>query len=435
MVKGVSIVVGLLSVPAYMRYFDDPVALGTWYTMQTCLQWVLMFDLGIGNGLRNRLVGLLVEGDDDKVSLAVSSAYRLLGVVCLALGAVVAVVGVVVPWNAAFNVSSEVLSAGSLRASMVIVLCGVVLQLFLQLINGILYALQLSSVVNALSLASNALILVFISVAPVHGDDQCLIFLATVNVACMALPLLVASAIVFGRSLLGCRVNFREFSWKLARESLSTGLAILFLQLAWAVVATTHSLLISLFRDPSEVVELQVYYKVYYTLGSVAAIALVPVWSAVAMAQAQGRFRWIVVTYQRCLLLSLAVALVCLVTAPFVQTGFDIWLGDESIAVDMSCVAVMSAFSVMFVLQNVNSSIGNGLSYFRVQVVCMGIGAAAMVPLAHLFCSVLDSWIGVVVATIVAIAPFQVAEPIACMRYLRRCEEERSGLVEREEML
>lgn len=427
MVKGASVVVGLLAVPAYMRYFDDPAALGTWYTMQTCLQWVLMFDLGVGNGLRNRLVGLLVEGDGDKVSLAVSSAYRLLGVVCLALGAVVAVVGAAVPWNAAFNVPNEVLSPDSLRASMVIVLCGVVLQLFLQLINGILYALQLSSVVNALSLASNTLILVFISVAPVRGDDQCLVFLATVNVVSMALPLLVASAVVFGRGLLGCSVNFRKFSWTLARESLSTGLVILFLQLAWAVVATTHSLLISLFRDPSEVVEFQVYYKVYYTLGSLAAIALVPVWSAVTMAQAQGRFRWIEMAYRKCLLLSVAVALVCLATAPFVQAGFDIWLGDESIAVDMRYVAVMSAFSVVFVLQNVNSSIGNGLSFFRIQVVCMGIGAAAMVPLAYLLCGITESWIGVVVATIVAIAPFQLIEPVACMRYIKKREERQAG--------
>ena len=407
-----------------MRYFESSAALGAWYTIQTILQWILVFDLGIGNGLRNRLVAALVEGDERKISLCVSSAYRLLGLVCLALLVVVVVVAAFVPWNVVFNVSEGVLPADSLKACMFVVGCGVVLQMFFQLINGVLYALQFSSAVNALSLVSNALILCFISLFPSSSDGANIVLLALANVVFMVMPLVLTSVVVFSRRLLGCRVDFGGFSWKYARESLSTGLVILFLQLTWVVVASTHSLLISLFRDPSEVVEFQIYYKVYYTIGSLAAIALVPIWSAVSMAQAEGRYTWIAKTYRKCLILACVVAVVCVCTSPFVQFGFDVWLGDESIGVNMAYVAVMSLFSVAFVLQNVNASIGNGLSYFPVQVACMGIGAFAMAPLACVFCSLFNSWIGVIAATIVAIAPFQVIEPIACSRYLKRCEAE-----------
>lgn len=426
-VKGLSMLVGLAAVPAYMRYFESGAVLGVWYTIQTLLQWVLMFDLGVGNGLRNRLVGALVSRNAHEVSAYVASSYRLMAFACLGLSVVVILLGLLVPWNAVLNIGGDFVSAGALSVCMTVVGVGVVLQLFLQLVNGILYALQLSSVVNAMSFVSNSLILTFILVMPSGSDEANLIMLGFVNVACMVLPPAAMTVVVFGRRLLGFRIDWGSFEWSYARSTLSTGLVILLLQVAWMIVASTHSLLISLFRDPSEVVEYQIYYKVYYTLGSLAAIALVPIWSAVTLAQAERRYEWVIRTYKKCLLLALAVGAVCLVSSPLVQFGFDLWLGDRSVQVNDLYVLVMSVFAVMFVLQNVNASIGNGLSYFGVQVVLMGLAAIAMVPLSSVFCTVLGSWIGVVVAMVVAIAPFQVVEPFACIRHLCRLEARSMG--------
>lgn len=419
-VKGLSMLVGLAAVPAYMRYFDNSTVLGTWYTIQTMLQWVLMFDLGIGNGLRNELVTALVKDDKEAAGGYVSSSYRLMGMVCLLLAIIVSLLAIFVPWNAVLNIGEGLVSSRALSACMAIVGIGVVLQLFLQLVNGVLYALQLSSVVNALGLVSNTLILAFILVVPGSNDESNLLMLGLANVACMILPPMVATVIVFRKNLLGAKVSWSSFEWIYAKRTLSTGLVILVLQVTWMIVASTHSLLISLFRDPSEVVEYQIYYKVYYTLGSIAAIALVPIWSAVTMAAAQGRYGWIISTYKRCLLLALGVGAVCLVSAPFVQFGFDLWLGDSSVPVNLWYVAIMSLYSVAFVLQNVNTSIGNGLSYFKVQLLLMGIAAILMVPLSWALCNALGGWIGVVLATVLAILPFQFVEPVACIRHLRK---------------
>lgn len=414
--------VGLAAVPAYLRYFESGTVLGTWYTIQTMLQWVLMFDLGVGNGLRNELVASLVENDKKSVSKYVSSSYRLMGAICLILAIIMLLIAILVPWNTVFNIEQGLVSACTLSGCMIIVGVGIVFQLFLQLVNAVLYALQLSSVVNALGLISNALILAFILIVPGSNDEKNLLMLGFANVACMALPPLVATMVVFRKKLLGVKVCWRSFEWTYAKQTLSAGLVILVLQVAWMIVASTHSLLISLFRSPNEVVEYQIYYKVYYTLGSVAAIALVPIWSAVTMAAAQGRYSWIVSNYKRCLLLAVGVGVVCLASAPMAQIGFDLWLGSDSIPVNPLYVMTMSLFSVMFVLQNVNASIGNGLSYFKVQLLLMGFAAIMMVPLSHALCNALNSWIGVVLAMIFAILPFQIVEPIACIKHLRKLE-------------
>ncbi len=60
-VKGFSLILSLFTMPAYIRYFQNQTILGVWYTIISVLNWVIYFDLGLGNGLRNLLPAALVE--------------------------------------------------------------------------------------------------------------------------------------------------------------------------------------------------------------------------------------------------------------------------------------------------------------------------------------------------------------------------------------
>ena len=62
-VKGSSLFVSLFTMPAYMRIFKEQEVLGLWFTTLSVLSWILTFDLGIGNGLRNHLVKPLMENN------------------------------------------------------------------------------------------------------------------------------------------------------------------------------------------------------------------------------------------------------------------------------------------------------------------------------------------------------------------------------------
>lgn len=54
-VRGLGFLVSFVLFPLYLRYFDDNAILGCWFTMCSVLSWIQVFDLGIGNGLRNHL--------------------------------------------------------------------------------------------------------------------------------------------------------------------------------------------------------------------------------------------------------------------------------------------------------------------------------------------------------------------------------------------
>ncbi|MGK5436661.1 hypothetical protein ACSNNV_15320 [Faecalibacterium prausnitzii] len=75
LVKGGAMLVSLLMMPAYMRYFESQAVLGMWFTLIQLLNWIMLLDFGIGGGLRNKIVEPLQKGDKERVIELVSAAY------------------------------------------------------------------------------------------------------------------------------------------------------------------------------------------------------------------------------------------------------------------------------------------------------------------------------------------------------------------------
>ena len=83
LVKGASLIIGFFTTPAYMEYFSDKRVLGVWFTIISVLTWILYFDFGIGNGLRNRVTETLIAKETIKTRIYISSAYIFIIAVAL----------------------------------------------------------------------------------------------------------------------------------------------------------------------------------------------------------------------------------------------------------------------------------------------------------------------------------------------------------------
>ena len=80
LLKGASVLVSLLNVPLAIRYVDS-MQYGVWLTLSAMFTWFTLFDIGFGNGLKNKLTEALAKGDDTRARAYVSTTYFAVAVI------------------------------------------------------------------------------------------------------------------------------------------------------------------------------------------------------------------------------------------------------------------------------------------------------------------------------------------------------------------
>lgn len=418
LVKGASMLLQLFTIPAYMKYFHDDAVLGIWYTMLSVLTWITMFDLGIGNGLRNKLAESLAKNERIEAKEYISSAYLIITCVSLGLAILFTLINPYINWNKFLNVSENNISRIILSKGMSIIIYGILIRLVLALANSMLYAVQKSAINNFLLLITNFLIFIYVLIAPNGNVETNLINLSYCQLFFSNIPLLLTTIVLFFRSLKGLAPNIHYFNRDKAKSVFSIGLVLLWLQIVAMVILSTHAFLISTFVGPKQVVEYNIYYKVINTIASIVVLALTPIWSAVTKAQAEKKYKWIKKIYLVSLLLPVITFVIGILIIPILQTFFNMWLKDNTIQVDYLKVIIMIIFNFLFVLHHVNTSINNGMSQFKTQLVWMTVGAILMIPLSNLFCGFIGDWTGVIIACSISILPYEIIQPIISMKKL-----------------
>lgn len=412
LVKGGGLLVSLLAMPLYIDYFDDQVILGLWFTMLSVLSWVLTFDLGIGNGLRNHLVPLFVKQDKKEIKHYISSAYIVIAILVTVITILSMYVFKFINWNVVFNVPESLIDGKTLLVSVTFVFSGIMLNFLLKLINSILYAIQKSAVNNFISLLSSILLVAFLLINPSGDLSTKLILISIMYILTANLPLLIATIIIFSKNLRYARPNLKFYKKKYAKDILSLGGVFFWVQIMYMIITTTNDFLITWLSGPSYVVEYQVYYKLFTLVGTIFTLALTPIWSAVTKAISEDNIDWVKRLYRILQKITLVAVLFEFLMILFLQLGIDIWLGENSFNVDYFYAFTFAVYGSIFIWNGVLSSIANGLGELKTQTICYTIGALVKFPLAFIFVDYFNSWIGVVLANIIAMGLYSVIQPL-----------------------
>lgn len=134
LVKGGAMLVSLLMMPAYMRYFESQAVLGMWFTLIQLLNWIMLLDFGIGGGLRNKIVEPLQKGDKERVTELVSAAYFSVAGIVLVLIVLQQIVVGRLNWYKILGLSSGDISEDTLVTMIHILVIGVCIRFFTVLI-------------------------------------------------------------------------------------------------------------------------------------------------------------------------------------------------------------------------------------------------------------------------------------------------------------
>lgn len=427
-VRGLGLFVSLYTMPIYMGFFSDQRVLGLWFTMLSLLTWVLTFDLGIGNGLRNRLVKPLVEGDFIKAKSLITSAYTITGFIVI----ISFVLGLIffpeISWNSVFNISENLISPEVLLSTIIILYSGVLIQFFLKIVNSIFYSLQISALPNLLALISNISLLIFV-IFSIRGDTETnLLIFAKANAVLTNLPLLIATIIVFKTKLKFCAPNIKFYRNKYAFSVMGLGFTFFWLQLMSLVLTSTNEILITWFSDPQYVVDYQIYFKLFSLVGTIFTLSMIPIWSAVTKAHYQRNYIWISKLYTILRIIALVFILAEFILILILQPLVNIWLGGNAITINYLYAFIFALSGGLYVWHSAITSIVNGIAKLKVQIILLTFGGFINIPIAYLLFYITGNWISVIIANIISLAPYCFLQPYFISKFLRKKKDENNDL-------
>lgn len=375
-VKGGSIIVALLLVPMTIEYIN-PTQYGLWITISSIVNWMSFFDVGLGNGLRNKLSMVVSAGDIKSGTIYVSTTYAILIAISSCIWIIFFIVNPFINWHSTLKVSNQI--APNLSQIILLVVTFFCLQFVTQLINTVLTAIQEPAKASILNFIGQIAVLLGVVFVKNNYPPN----LETLVITLCGLPIavsLVGSVIYYKSQLKAIAPSIKNIRLKCTKEIFSTGSAFFIIQIGALILFQTNNIIIARTLGPSAVTEFNVSYKLFSVVSMIFTIIIVPFWSGYTDAYVKKDFNWMqsnLKLLRKIWLLLSVLAVVITIFSPFL---FKIWVGN-SVTTDIYFSLAMMVYVISLMLQSIHVYILNGLGKVRIQLILVIIGALVNIPL------------------------------------------------------
>ncbi len=412
--KGISIVITFLLVPLTLNYLD-PVKYGIWLTLSSIVGWVVLFDFGLGNGLRNKLTEALSIGDYDLAKSYVSTAYFLISFIIIGLLLIFFICNQFLNWSTILNAPSSLYNELNLLA--IIIFSSFAIRFVSVIIETILIADQRPSIANIIEVIGSLFSLLFTYILAKTTKGSLVYLGLAIGLSTTIVPAL-ASLSLFNR-----RYRLIAPTWKYIKNAhlkilLDLGLKFFILQIGALIIYSSANIIITQLFSPSDVVPYNIAFK-YYSIASMTfAIILMPFWSAYTEAYSRKDIIWIQKSIHKLIRIwILLVAGVLLMTA-CANIFYRAWIGDK-VNVPYLVSVFMGLYMIEITWCNIFVNIINGVGKIQLQIWASIIISISIIPLSIILVNIFKLGIvGVILAPCILLFPLCIIWPIQVKKIL-----------------
>ena len=374
LVKGFTILTSLLIVPMTIDYVN-PTQYGIWLTLSGVIGWMSFFDLGLGNGFRNRFAEAKAKGDMRLAREYVSTTYFSIGSIVTLVLTIFLIINQYINWSEVLNVEASYQAELQKIAIVVCTFTG------LNMIVGIFRTLveadqkhRISSLIQAGS-SLCSLLCIWILTQVSHGS---LFNLALYFSGMVCVVTAITSLVMYRCSRYRMVApSFRYIRPHLIRDILSLGGQFFIIYLCLIACFSVMNIVISREVGPIAVTQYNIANKYFGIIYMVFALALTPLWSSFTDAYTKKDYIWMRSTIKRLERIWFIAVLVCIVMWLLSPFAYQIWIGDS-----VNIPLLLSALTGIYILSQTLGAIYmhaiNGIGYIRIQTiiyVLMAIGS------------------------------------------------------------
>lgn len=378
LLKGIDGVVYLLLVPVTLGYLN-PYEYGIWLTLNSIILWINSFDIGLGNGMRNKLAEAMAHDDRELGRIYVSTTFVMLIVLIAGAMALFSALSPLIDWYAILGTSPQ--QVPRLNSIVYVSVAIFSLNFIFKFVGNVYLALQLPAVNNLMVVAGHCLSLAVIY-ALTRLTDGSLMYVAVAYTASPLAVYLIAYPITFGKVYRYLAPTPRCFRREHFKSLLNVGLGFFFLQLAGIVLFAFSNIIISHVMGPEKVTPYNIAYRYFSLVPMAMGIIMSPMWSATTEAYEKGDIAWIrrsIAAIRRILYATLGVMLLMVLASKHV---YALWVGSD-IDISYPLSALVALYVFIIVWSTSHSFFLNGLGKLRLQTINTLTVAALFLPLSY----------------------------------------------------
>lgn len=417
--KGVAIIINLLLMPLYIKFFDNNIILGIWLTISSLLNYICSFDIGIGNGLRNFLIEPLERQDKDDIKTIISTSYLSMFILGFVIIIIFSLIFKIIPWNIVLNINNNI-NMNDIYFMLISIFIGVIIHFVLNLINSICYAMQKSFIPSLILNITNLIIIIGLYLYKYLNFNNKIIYVSMLNIISITIPYIVFTIFIFSTKLKGCFISIKYFSIKHFKKIVGLGSKFLYLQLISLLYFSTNEYLINLFTKPEFVVEFQIYNKIIYAISSIFSIMLIPLWSAVKEAMIQKDENWVRKVYNKINTIWLLTIPIFVIVIAIYKYIVLVWLGkDTNFSVNYLYLFVFSIYYFEYMKFSIIQNFANGMEKIKENAIFLSIITIIKFVSIYFVYKNLTDWIYIIIINSLLLLPYIIVMEIIIKKELK----------------
>ncbi|EOR95055.1 O-antigen flippase Wzx [Arcticibacter svalbardensis MN12-7] len=346
-------------------------------TITSIVNWISFFDVGIGNGLRNKLGKCIAENKKELAKKYVSTAYFFITLIFLGVLVIYSCLAPFINWYSFLNL--QMVDVHNLNQCMYVIIALFIVRFILQLINVVLLADQKSYLSDSILPISSFITLIIIYI---FYTLNIISFYIIIFCICgvPVLLLMIYTFILFRTKYKWLSPKRSYIDYKLKNDLLGLGFQFFLLQLIAVIILSTSNFLIANLYTMQDVTTFNIVSKYYGSTLLAFNILLTPLWGAYTNAWYQKDYKWIKNTIIKMTLINILLLFGSVILFYLYAPVLKLWLGNVIYVTPIFVVSlIMYNFQIGF--NDVFSYFLNGIGNIKLQLYAAVFGGVVNIPL------------------------------------------------------
>lgn len=375
-IKGWSALIIFLLVPITLNCLGE-YKNGVWLTISSLLIWIDNLDIGLGNGLRNKLAEYMAKNNYGKAREAVSSTFFML--ICIIMPTMLLLIAIIsfIDINTFLGVDKNIVN--NLNLIMVLAISMVSTTFIFKFIGQIYMGLQMPAINNFLITSGQTLMLIMTYILYLT-DTATLLSIVIVNTGSPLIVYLLSYPYTFYYKYPQLRPSIKHIEKKMILSLFLIGVKFFILQISTVLIFMSSNAILSRYFSPVVVTPYQAAYRYFNIALILFNILSIPYWSATTDAWTRRDIAWINNAIHQMIKNTTVLLLFIIFMIIISPLFYHIWLKNLTI-IPLSMTVSIAIYISIVIISMTFSNFLNGIGAFNLQLITTVSGAILYIPL------------------------------------------------------